>query len=74
MLEHLGVASIRLLTNNPLKVEALRRHGVLVDERAPSIMRPNRHSIGYLEAKRARMNHALPTDYEELPPASVSGI
>jgi len=70
MLEHLGVASIRLLTNNPLKVDALRRHGVVVDERVPSIMRPNRHSIAYLEAKRARMNHALPIDYEELVPAS----
>jgi len=70
MLEHLGVGSIRLLTNNPLKVEALRKHGVQVDERAPSIMRPNLHSISYLEAKRARMNHALPPEYDDLAPAS----
>ncbi|MFO0616622.1 MAG: GTP cyclohydrolase II [Polyangiaceae bacterium] len=60
MLEHLGVASIRLLTNNPEKVESLRKLGVTVDERAPSIIRPNRFSVGYLEAKRLRMNHALP--------------
>lgn len=60
MLEHLGVESIRLLTNNPEKVDALRELGVEVDERAPSIIRPNRFSAGYLEAKRARMNHALP--------------
>lgn len=70
MLAHLGVGSIRLLTNNPLKVEALRRLGVEVEEQLPSIMRPNRHSIAYLEAKRARMNHALPVEYEELAPAS----
>lgn len=60
MLEHLGVGSIRLLTNNPEKVESLRKLGVTVDERSPSIIRPNRFSVGYLEAKRVRMNHALP--------------
>lgn len=68
MLEHLGVGSIRLLTNNPEKVESLRRLGVTVDERSPSIVRPNRFSVGYLEAKRVRMNHALPlyvTDGDE---------
>ncbi len=69
MLAHLGVQSVRLLTNNPLKVEALRRLGVTVDEQTPSIVRPNLHSRGYLEAKRARMNHALP-DYEDQVPPS----
>jgi GTP cyclohydrolase II len=69
MLAHLGVGSIRLLTNNPLKVDALRELGVLVDERAPSIMRPTSHSRGYLEAKRARMNHKLP-DYGQGPASS----
>ncbi len=60
MLEHLGVESVRLLTNNPEKVDALRKLGIAVDERAPSLIRPNRFSASYLEAKRARMNHALP--------------
>lgn len=60
MLGHLGVASIRLMTNNPLKVEAMRKLGVVVDSRAPSLIRPNAFSRNYLEAKRARMNHALP--------------
>lgn len=60
MLGHLGVASVRLMTNNPLKVEAMRKLGVVVDERAPSIIRPNAFSKKYLDAKRARMNHALP--------------
>jgi GTP cyclohydrolase II len=70
MLAHLGVASIRLLTNNPLKVDAMRSLGVVVDERAPSIMRPNRFSRGYLEAKRRRMNHSLPPmPLAELPTA-----
>lgn len=60
MLEHLGVRSIRLLTNNPDKVEKLRRAGIQVDGRAPSLIVPNPHSAGYLEAKRDRMNHVLP--------------
>ncbi|MFO0548667.1 MAG: GTP cyclohydrolase II [Polyangiaceae bacterium] len=60
MLEHLGVASIRLITNNPLKVEALERHGVKVDERVSSLIHPNAFSHSYLEAKRQRMNHQLP--------------
>jgi GTP cyclohydrolase II len=73
MLAHLGVASIRLLTNNPLKVDAMRSLGVVVDERTPSIMRPNRFSRGYLEAKRRRMNHSLPPmPLAELPLAEDS--
>lgn len=63
MIEHLGVASIRLMTNNPEKVEAMRKLGIKVDERWPSHIRPNAFSRAYLEAKRNRMNHALP-DYE----------
>lgn len=60
ILGHLGVGSIRLMTNNPLKVEAMRKLGVVVDSRAPSLIQPNAFSKNYLEAKRARMNHALP--------------
>ena len=60
MLGHLGVASIRLMTNNPLKVDAMRQLGVVVDSRARSLIRPNVFSKNYLDAKRQRMNHALP--------------
>ena len=60
MLGHLGVRSVRLMTNNPDKVAALRALGVEVVERLPVLVRPNVHSRGYLEAKRARMNHSLP--------------
>lgn len=60
MLDHLGVASIRLMTNNPLKEEAMRKLGIVVEARAPSLITPNEYSQPYLEAKRARMGHALP--------------
>ena len=60
MLHHLGVGSIRLLTNNPAKVKALRALGVTIDERSASHVGHNPHSAPYLEAKRLRMEHDLP--------------
>ncbi len=59
MLGHLGVASVRLLTNNPLKVEALRRLGVDV-ERRELVCAATPWSVAYLEVKRDRMGHVLP--------------
>ena len=61
MLDHLGVASIRLMTNNPAKVKALRALGVTIDGRLPAVVGHNPHSAPYLEAKRLRMGHTLPT-------------
>jgi GTP cyclohydrolase II len=60
MLRHLGISSIRLITNNPLKTEELRRHGIIVSETS-SLVRPNPFSAPYLEAKRERMGHLLPS-------------
>lgn len=60
MLAHFGVASVRLLTNNPAKVDALRKLGVNVVGRVPIVVAPNQHSSRYLEAKRVRMEHDLP--------------
>ena len=64
MLDHLGVTSIRLMTNNPAKVKALRALGVTIDGRMPAIVGHNPHSAPYLEAKRLRMGHTLPTIVE----------
>src|SRR5580698_1889339 len=50
MLEHLGVASVRLITNNPDKVKALRALGIVIDRRAPSVVGHNPFSAPYLEA------------------------
>ncbi len=60
MLAYFGVASVRLLTNNPAKVNALRKLGVHVIGRVPIVVAPNQHSSRYLEAKRVRMEHDLP--------------
>lgn len=61
VLDWFGVKSVRLMTNNPEKVQALRRLGVTVDAVIPSLTGSNPHSAPYLNAKRARMGHWLPT-------------
>lgn len=60
ILAHLGVQSVRLMTNNPEKVTGLRDLGVTVVGRVPVIVPANPHSAKYLEAKRLRMEHDLP--------------
>lgn len=60
MLEHLGVTSIELMTNNPLKIQGLRQLGIEVERRAPAIVGLNSHSREYLETKRVRMGHSVP--------------
>ncbi|MGH7440958.1 MAG: GTP cyclohydrolase II, partial [Polyangiaceae bacterium] len=60
MLAHLDVGSVRLLTNNPAKVTALRRLGVKVVGTMPIVVAPTQYSARYLETKRDRMSHELP--------------
>jgi GTP cyclohydrolase II len=60
MLLDLGVRQARLLTNNPAKVEGLRRHGLEVVERVPLRISPNPSNVGYLRTKRDKMGHLLP--------------
>src|SRR3954454_14442856 len=60
ILRSLGVRSVRLLTNNPGKAGALRRHGVAVDSLQPLGAVANRHNHGYLETKEARFGHLRP--------------
>ncbi|MFO0762951.1 MAG: GTP cyclohydrolase II [Byssovorax sp.] len=60
MIQHLGIGSIQLMTNNPAKVNALRALGVSISGRRGVVVGHNPFSAGYLEAKRLRMGHALP--------------
>jgi GTP cyclohydrolase II len=57
MLRLLGVETVRLLTNNPLKVEALAAHGVLVAERVPHVFPANDHNQSYLHTKATKGGH-----------------
>jgi 3,4-dihydroxy 2-butanone 4-phosphate synthase/GTP cyclohydrolase II len=85
ILSDLAVRSVRLLTNNPAKVEALNRHGIEVSERIPLTVGAHPDNLRYLSAKRDRMGHhlvgsvsaghqasrltRLPTDASLVPPA-----
>jgi GTP cyclohydrolase II len=59
MLRHLGIGRVRLLTNNPAKVDALRQEGIDVVERVAHAMTPNRHNHVYLTTKARRAGHLL---------------
>jgi GTP cyclohydrolase II len=62
MLVSLNVSSIRLMTNNPDKIEQLERYGIRVTARVPHVMRPNEHNRFYLETKAARSGHYVDLD------------
>jgi 3,4-dihydroxy 2-butanone 4-phosphate synthase/GTP cyclohydrolase II len=60
ILRDLGVATVRLLTNNPDKVTNLEEFGINVAARVPLTPHANDHNIAYLLTKRDRMGHLLP--------------
>jgi GTP cyclohydrolase II len=57
ILKALGVTKVRLLSNNPDKVEALERAGVEVVERVPCEVTPSPHAEEYLKTKREKLGH-----------------
>mmetsp|Transcript_18491 Transcript_18491/g.31895 ORF Transcript_18491/g.31895 Transcript_18491/m.31895 type:complete len:394 (-) Transcript_18491:108-1289(-) len=59
ILDDLKIGSVRLLTNNPRKVERLTSLGACVSSRIPIVLPTNQFSVGYLTAKVARMGHIL---------------
>jgi GTP cyclohydrolase II len=65
MLASLKVKSIRLMTNNPKKVEELARYGVKVNGRVPHVIPPNEHNEFYLRTKAARSGHLMDFDAKE---------
>lgn len=67
ILRAMGVDDVVLLTNNPLKGEALREHGVTVRRESPLILASNPHNAGYLATKRDKMGHRLPAGPEPTP-------
>ena len=62
ILKDLGITSVRLLSNNPAKRNFLEEAGIAVNETVPLIVGLADQNLGYLEAKRARMGHEIPTN------------
>jgi 3,4-dihydroxy 2-butanone 4-phosphate synthase/GTP cyclohydrolase II len=71
ILGDLGVRSVRLMTNNPDKIDALTRHGLVVEGREPMPVTAGEHNLRYLRTKRDRMGHDLP--WLDGSPASTCG-
>ena len=59
MLQHFGVKQVRLLTNNPEKVETLRLNGIDVVERVPLQVGENIENEHYLQTKANKLGHFL---------------
>jgi 3,4-dihydroxy 2-butanone 4-phosphate synthase/GTP cyclohydrolase II len=55
----LGMNKIRVLTNNPKKVNRLAVYGVEIVEQLPIVVEPNEHNIDYLRTKKKKMGHQL---------------
>lgn len=61
ILYDLGVRKMRLMTNNPKKYAALEGYGLTVVEQIPLVTGVGEENLRYLEAKRDKMGHLLPT-------------
>jgi len=62
ILSDLNIQSIRLVTNNPFKIDALRALGVIINERISIEIPENAYNGNYLKSKRDRMNHLIMHD------------
>jgi 3,4-dihydroxy 2-butanone 4-phosphate synthase/GTP cyclohydrolase II len=73
ILKDLGLTKIRLLTNNPKKIEAINflYHGfdLEVVDQVPIVAPTTPHNVNYLTAKRDKLGHQLPTDLGKPEPA-----
>ncbi len=59
MLEHVGVNRVKVITNNPNKINYLTDLGIEVVERVPILVGVNEYNSDYLSVKRDRMGHLI---------------
>ena len=57
MLDHLQIKEVQLITNNPLKIQALKDLGINVVDRVSLTVGLNPHNEEYLKTKHDRMSH-----------------
>ena len=57
IIEDLGIRSIRLLTNNPDKIEGLQEYGIKIETREPITVPANEYNKDYLHTKELKMGH-----------------
>ncbi len=59
ILDTLKIKKLKLMTNNPRKIDKLSSLGLLIDQRIPVIVESDPYSKGYLETKRTKLGHLL---------------
>lgn len=59
MMEDVGISQIRLMTNNPEKLEAMKNSSIEILERVPIIIEPQAENLGYLRTKKNVLGHLL---------------
>lgn len=63
MLDHIGIKKVRLMTNNPRKVNAMLEAGIDVVERIPLQVGKNRYNEAYLKTKSTQLGHLMTENY-----------
>jgi len=59
VVRYFGLKAVRLMSNNPEKIQALEKAGIQVTERVPSITEPVESAADYLRTKREKLGHLL---------------
>jgi 3,4-dihydroxy 2-butanone 4-phosphate synthase/GTP cyclohydrolase II len=59
ILADLGIKSLRLLTNNPKKIEGLEKYGIKITERIPLTTKPTEENKNYLKTKKEKLGHFI---------------
>ena len=59
ILADIGIKKIKLLTNNPKKIEGLEKYGLEITERVPIVIKPNKMNKKYLNTKKQKLGHYL---------------
>lgn len=65
ILHYLGIQELRLLTNNPNKVNALEQNGFHVCERIPLTTKMTPHNLAYLRTKKTKLGHYLSIEQQD---------
>jgi 3,4-dihydroxy 2-butanone 4-phosphate synthase/GTP cyclohydrolase II len=59
ILRDLGLKKVKVLSNNPEKIQAMREGGLEVTERVPIEFEPSKNTLKYLTTKKLQMGHLL---------------
>ena len=59
MAEHLNIKSVNLMTNNPKKINALEKMGLIINKRVPILSKSNKHNKKYLSTKALKLGHLM---------------